>query len=88
MFFFQILCGFHSKDKTIGDSLYWDTVSQIYGTLGIRSFFNFFVKINSIFFANFRLSHQVKSTADVRGTLFPNVVFFRRDGSSSGSTSR
>ena len=31
----QVISGYHIKDKATMDSLYWDTVKQIYGTLGI-----------------------------------------------------
>jgi hypothetical protein len=33
---FQIICSIHVKDKATMDSLYWDTVKQIYGTHGMR----------------------------------------------------
>ena len=35
----QMLCSFHTKDKATMSLLYWDTVKQIYGTLGVARLF-------------------------------------------------
>ena len=88
----QIICSFHVKDKATMDSLYWDTVKQIYGTHGLNLFSVHYpidlLLFLSIFWRLFRSGDKDWSTTDFCWAFVPDVVLSERNGHSSGSACR
>lgn len=73
------------------DSLYWDTVKQIYGTHGKQKLntLHLIELIHSklvIVFYTYRFGREKWSVADFCGTVIPNVLLSERNGYSGGSS--